>query len=241
MLNSDSINDIWARAEEDSWYFFLSEIAFRRIVDEVSELVGNLLSNISTFPLSSPNVQRILDEWVPISLELERQIFSWREHLPPSIRFPDSPAPVSTEWQQFSRSPFYRTLELINRPFIYAFAHGLNPGHGIRDLANKGVKYAQGYLQTCAPTHAHHGRPLQMRHELRMTAILFAASRSGLEMPRGWYEDVRASMRSFLYWETTAPHLRSYIDVMLALDDHFRGGNSECTGALRAEQQGMEM
>lgn len=241
MSSSDSVNDIWARAEEDSWYFFLSEIAFRRIVDEVSELVGNLLSSISAFPLSSPNVQRLLDEWVPISLELERQIFSWREHLPPSIRFPDSPIPVSTEWQQFSRSPFYRTLELINRPFIYAFAHGLDPGPVIRDLANKGLRFAQGYLRTSPPTHAHHGRPIQMRHELRMSAILFSASRSGLEMPHGWYEDVRSSTRSFLYWETTAPQLRSYIDVVLALDDHFRGGNSECTGSLREEQQGMDM
>lgn len=221
-------NDLWAQAEEDSWYFFLSEIAMRRIIDKVAEVVGNIFLRISCTPTSP--VQGILDEYSPVALELERQAFVWRENLPRCIRFPDPPTPASTEWVLYSRQPFYRTLELMHRPFLFAYIHGLAGGPLVCGFANKGLKYAQQYLQGCHPTHAHHGRALQLRNELKMVVQLFAASRSGLDMPFGWYEDVKAVVRSFEYWESTVPFMRSYIDVVLALDEHFKDGNSDCTG-----------
>jgi hypothetical protein len=221
-------NDLWVQAEEDSWYFFLSEIAMRRIIDKVAEDVGNIFLQISA-PPTSP-VQVILEEFSPVATELERQVFVWREHLPTNIRFPDPPTPASTEWMLYSRQPFYRTLELMHRPFLFAYIHGLAGGTLVRDFANKALRYAQQYLQGCHPTHAHHGRALQLRNELKMVVMLFAASRSGLEMPRGWYEDVRAVIRSFKYWQLTVPFMRSYIEIILALDRHFEGSDADCTG-----------
>lgn len=228
-------NDSWAQAEQDSWYFFLSEIAMRRIMDKVAEHVGNFFAKIdSCDPVS---MQTVLAEYAPVALELERQAIAWREHLPPSIRFPDPPTPAGTEWILYTRQPFFRTVELIYRPFLFACVHGLDSEPLTCEFANKGLRYAQQYLQSCHPTHPHHGRALQMRNELKMVATLFSASRTGLQMPSGWYEDVRAVVRTLRYWEPAVSFLRSYIDVILALDDYFSGGDSKCTGSLAQDLQ----
>ncbi|KAK3213477.1 hypothetical protein GRF29_28g49423 [Pseudopithomyces chartarum] len=191
-------NDSWAQAEQDSWYFFLSEIAMRRIMDKVAEHVGNFFAKIdSCDPVS---MQTVLAEYAPVALELERQAIAWREHLPPSIRFPDPPTPAGTEWILYTRQPFFRTVELIYRPFLFACVHGLDSEPLTCEFANKGL-------------------------------------RTGLQMPSGWYEDVRAVVRTLRYWEPAVSFLRSYIDVILALDDYFSGGDLKCTGSLAQDLQ----
>lgn len=226
-------NDLWAQAEQDSWYFFLSEIALRRIMDKAAEDVGNFFDSVATS--SCDVVQLRLEEFAPVAVELERQAFAWREHLPPNTQFVDAPEPAQTEWKLYSRQPFYSTLELMYRPFLFAFVHGLASGPLVRNLANKALGYAQQYLQGCNPTHAHHGRALQLRKELRMVVLLFAACGRGLEMPLGWYDDVRAVVRSFRYWEPAVPWLRSYINVVLALDGYFKGSETECIGVVNMD------
>ena len=228
-------SDSWAQAEQDSWYFFLSEIAMRRIMDKVAEHVGSFFAKMN--PSDPVSTQVLLIEFAPVALELERQALAWRGHLPPSIQFPDPPVPANTEWTLFNRQPFFRTLELINRPFLFACVHDIASEPLTREFTTKGLRYAQQYLQSCNPTHAHHGRLLQMRHELKMVAMMYSASQSGLQMPLGWYEDVRAVVRTYRYWEPAASFMRSYIDVVLALDNHFRGGGSECTGSLTQDVQ----
>ncbi|KAH7398616.1 C6 zinc finger domain-containing protein [Phaeosphaeria sp. MPI-PUGE-AT-0046c] len=226
-------NDLWARAEQDSWYFFLSEIAMRRIIDKVAEDVGAFFAKTST---SDPTmVQELLDEFTPMAFELERQATAWREHLPPRIRFPDPPTPVDNEWMLYSRQPFYRTLELIHRPFVFAHVHGLSSTFTTRENAKKGLTYAQQYLQGCHPTHAHHGRALQLRNEFKMIAILFAASRTGLDMPFGWYESIRAAVRSLCYWLPAAPFLQSYVNAAVALDSYFTQSDTNYMGCLDQE------
>lgn len=228
-------NDLWAQAEQDSWYFFLSEIAMRRIIDKVAENVGGFFAKVSS---SDPGlVQELLDEFTPIAFELERQAFAWRDHLPPRINFPNPPIPVDTEWMLYSRQPFYRTLELIHRPFVFSYVHGLSSTSSTRECAVKGLRYAQQYLQGCHPTHAHHGRALQLRNEFKMVSILFAASTTGLEMPIGWYESVRAAVRSLVYWLPAAPFLQSYLDVAVALDTHFAQTDGSHLGSLSYEIQ----
>ncbi|PSN67620.1 hypothetical protein BS50DRAFT_492831 [Corynespora cassiicola Philippines] len=227
---------IWAQAEEDSWYFFLSEIAMRRIVDEVAELVSNCLTNLFTNP-SPTSVVTILDEYAPIAAEFERQALAWRDHLPSCLQFPDVPAPAPSEWMLVTRQPYYRTMELMHRPFTYACVHNLASSPIVLSLAEKGLLHAQQYLKACHPTHAHHGRAIQLRNELRMVAMLFAASGCGVNMPGGWYEDVKAVVRSLLYWEEAAPFVRSYLDVVVALDEYFKGAGGECTGDLRREME----
>lgn len=227
-------NDLWAQAEQDSWYFFLSEIAMRRIIDKVAEAVGAFFARAST---SDPTlVQDLLDEFSPMAFELERQALAWREHLPPRIRFPDPPTPAENEWMLYSRQPFYRTLELIHRPFLFAYVHGLSTTPATRENASRALRHAQLYLQGCHPTHAHHGRALQLRNEFKMVALLFASSGTGLDMPYGWYESVRATVRSLQYWLPAAQFLQSYLDIARALDIYFAQENANHMGHLLSQE-----
>lgn len=217
----------WRQTEEDSWYFFLSEIALRRISDKVAEAVGNFFDNLAQSPQQSS-----VEEYAPLALELERQVHAWREHLPHSTRFPDAPQPADIEWKQHTRGPYYRVLGLIFRPFIFSVIHNPNSTPMVQQLASKGLRSAQKYIQGGHPTHGHHGRWLQLRYELKEVCLLFAASQSGVEMPPGWYSAIQSSFRAWRYWEAEVPFVKSYTNVAIALDRYFKSPETECTGDL---------
>ncbi|KAH7131288.1 C6 zinc finger domain-containing protein, partial [Dactylonectria macrodidyma] len=204
--------DVWAEGDEDSWYFFLSEIALRRITDKVAEVVLEYIESPS---------QAALEELIPIVAEFERQAQTWREHLPLNINFPDVPRPATTEWQHYSRGRYYRVLELMYRPFIFSAVHVPGCSPTILEFANKGLINASNYLQHCHLTHRHHGLWLQLRNELKESCLLLAAARSNLEMPFGWYSGVKKTLDSFEYWRAEFPPCQSYTDVVLAM-----GGSS---------------
>lgn len=66
-----------------------------------------------------------INELDPIALEFERQAESFRHQLPPTISFPDVPEAATTEWKQYTRGRYYRILELMHRPFLFALLHPL--------------------------------------------------------------------------------------------------------------------
>jgi hypothetical protein len=217
--------DDWVEAEEDSWYFFLSEIALRRIPDKVAEMVTDQIETI----LSTSQDETIQD-LVPLVEEFERQTYAWREHLPSKISFPDVPQLADTELKQYSRGRYYRVLELMYRPFIFAAIHVSGCSHIIRQLASKGLSNALRYLQHCHMTHRHHGRWLQLRNALKATCLLLASSKSQLEMPEGWYEGVEKTLQMLHYWRVEFPSCQSYIDVILAMDNYSKRANTVGTG-----------
>lgn len=169
----------WADMEEDSWYFFLSEIALRRITDKVAEVVINHIDY--SFPSSQ---QAAIEELVPIVVELERQVYKWRENLPLQVQFPDVPHAADTEWKHYSRSRYYRVLELMFRPFIFTAIHVPECSPTVRVLASKGLSSALKYLLHCDLTHRHQGLWLTLRNQLKETCILLASAIAGLEMPK---------------------------------------------------------
>ncbi|KAG7143703.1 hypothetical protein HYQ45_000120 [Verticillium longisporum] len=127
----------WAADEEDSWYFLLSEIALRRITDQVTEMVSKYIH--AEIDLSgSQSVQQL----IPVVAEFEQQAESFRENLPPAVKFPDVPEAASTEWQQYSRGRYYRLLELMHRPFLFDALHDPGCSPVVRSLAEKGLQNA---------------------------------------------------------------------------------------------------
>lgn len=201
--------DVWAEGDEDSWYFFLSEIALRRITDKVAEVVIE--------HIESPS-RAALEELIPIVVEFERQVQTWREHIPLNINFPDVPQPATTEWQHYSRGRYYRVLELMYRPFVFSAIHVPGCSATVLELAHKGLSNGFKYLQHCHLTHRNHGLWLQLRNELKETCLLLAAARSNLDMPVGWYSGVKKTLESFEYWRAEFPPCQSYRDVVVAMD-----------------------
>ncbi|KAH8891709.1 hypothetical protein GQ53DRAFT_150339 [Thozetella sp. PMI_491] len=206
----------WARTEEDSWLFLLSELALRRISDKVAEVVANFFEKITNAPQ-----QTNIEELAPVVLEFERQAQAWRDHLPVSVKFPDLPHLPDTEWKLHLRGPYYRVIELMYRPFIFASIHFPNPSPMVQTLASKGLHNAACYIRHGHPTLPHHGRWLQIRYELRAICMLLAASKSPVEMSQGWHEAVQAGLKSLEYWEHEAPFVKSYIHIVLTLRSYF--------------------
>lgn len=205
--------DEWVVSEECSWYFLLSEMALRRITDQVSEVVANYIdSNVHYHQSSS------IGELVPIVAEFERQAETFRDFLPPALKFPDVPELASTEWQQYSRGRYYRVLELMHRPFLFAAIHEPSCSPTIRALAEKGLVNALRYLQHSHISHRHHGTWLHLRNELKEASLLLAASRSStLKMPEGWDPAISKSLATFNYWTWEFPSCKKYADVILVL------------------------
>lgn len=208
-------SDEWDRHEEDSWYFFLSEIALRRITDHVAEVVSKYI-DAKDYSHKSPSIE----ELIPIVAEFERQAETFREHLPPAIKFPDVPEIASTEWQQYSRGRYYRVLELMHRPFLFTALHEPGCSPIIRALAEKALVNALRYLQHSHIKHRHHGTWLQLRNELKEASLLLAASKStGLRMPHGWESGISKSLATFDYWSLEFPSCKTYANVILTLAD----------------------
>lgn len=161
-----------------------------------------------------------IEELIPIVAEFERQAEEFREQLPPSIQFQDVPLAASTEWKQYSRGRYYRVLELMHRPFLFAALHEAGCGPAVRALAEKGLLNALRYLQHSHSSHRHHGLWLQLRNELREASLLLAASRSGvLAMPDGWEAAVAKTLATFEYWSWEFPPCKTYASVILTLAD----------------------
>ncbi|VUC29742.1 unnamed protein product [Clonostachys rosea] len=205
--------DEWSVQEEDSWYFFLSEIALRRIADQVSQVVAEHISNRLNSD-ESPDIQ----ELIPVVAEFEHQVHTFREQLPLAMQFPDVPELSNTEWKQYTRGRFYRVLELMHRPFLFTALHDPNCGPVIRALAEKALFNALKYLEHSHTSHRHHGTWLQLRNQLKETSLLLAASKvNGLTMPEGWEAGVSKSLSTFDYWLQEFPSCKTYTSIILTL------------------------
>ena len=108
--------------EEESWYYYLTEIALRRI--------GNRI--INTF------FDHHLSEWMnvrpllSIALEFDTQVSSWSAHLPDAmqhwetnytIRAPGSVSPVSRELSWATENRLLEMRSWLYQPFLYYFIH----------------------------------------------------------------------------------------------------------------------
>ncbi|KAH6708632.1 C6 zinc finger domain-containing protein, partial [Verticillium dahliae] len=203
----------WAADEEDSWYFLLSEIALRRITDQVTELVSKYIH--AEIDLSgSQSVQQL----IPVVAEFEQQAETFRENLPPAVKFPDVPEAASTEWQQYSRGRYYRLLELMHRPFLFDALHDPGCSPVVRSLAEKGLQNALRYIQHSHICHRHHGTWLQLRNALKEASLLLAASKTTwLSMPRGWEAGIAKAQATFDHWSWEFPSCRTYSNVLQKL------------------------
>lgn len=208
-------SDEWAASEEASWYFFLSEIALRRITDQVAEVVAKYMDT-----QGSSHSATTIEDLIPIMAEFEHQAETFRSQLPPAISFPDVPEPASTDWKQYSRGRYYRVLELMHRPFLFAAIHEphcCTPA--ILTLAEKALFNALRYLQHSHTRHRHHGLWLQLRNELKHASLLLAASRSGaaVRLPDGWDAAVAKTLATMEYWSAEFPSCKTYANVILTL------------------------
>jgi hypothetical protein len=92
---------------DDLWYF-LAEIALRRLLNRVSQLIYSKDSMASTSSLE------------PVVAELDYQLTQWYESLPLPLQFPYSRTPLQDPVQTVLRLRYFACRTIIFRPYILA-------------------------------------------------------------------------------------------------------------------------
>ncbi|KAK3487695.1 uncharacterized protein B0T23DRAFT_212084 [Neurospora hispaniola] len=134
-----------AVGRDDLWYF-LAEIALRRLLNRVSQLIYSKDSLASTTSLE------------PIVTELDFQLTQWYESLPLPLQFPFTRTMLPDPVQTVLRLRFFACRTIIYRPYILAVLDNeqaiLDPS--VRDACTKCLEASIRQLEHISAHHAGH-------------------------------------------------------------------------------------
>ncbi|KAK1771269.1 hypothetical protein QBC33DRAFT_146402 [Phialemonium atrogriseum] len=134
-----------AVGRDDLWYF-LAEIALRRLLNRVSQLIYSKDSMASTTSLE------------PVVAELDFQLTQWYESLPGPLQFPFTRAMLPDPVQTVLRLRFFACRTIIYRPYILAVLDNeqavLDPS--VRESCHKCLEASIRQLEHIAAHHAGH-------------------------------------------------------------------------------------
>ncbi|KAL3450803.1 hypothetical protein BJX65DRAFT_270142 [Aspergillus insuetus] len=211
-------------AEEQSWYYYLSEIALRRVGNRVSHYFyqddNNTWSQMNIYETSA------------IVEDLEQQLESWKSTVPTRFRGVFS----SEEKDELGCMIYGRYLDIkshLYRPFLYyAVHHGdCNPevNQIVEPLARKSLKSIVELTNTGTFYHRHHGTWLSCRQLTSIALLLLAANMSGL-IPRllsdgsgEFGQSFKICLDVLKYWESESPDIVRAREVVELLQDQILG------------------
>ncbi|KAI1396812.1 hypothetical protein F4819DRAFT_115353 [Hypoxylon fuscum] len=134
-----------AVGRDDLWYF-LAEIALRRLLNRVSQLIYSKDSMASTTSLE------------PVVAELDFQLTQWYESLPLALQFPFTRTTLPDPIQTVLRLRFFACRTIIYRPYILAVLDNeqavLDPS--VRESCHKCLEASIRQLEHIAAHHAGH-------------------------------------------------------------------------------------
>ncbi|KAH9993663.1 hypothetical protein F4779DRAFT_230133 [Xylariaceae sp. FL0662B] len=134
-----------AVGRDDLWYF-LAEIALRRLLNRVSQLIYSKDSMASTTSLE------------PVVAELDFQLTQWYDSLPLALQFPFTRTPLPDPVQTVLRLRFFACRTIIYRPYILAVLDNeqavLDPS--VRDNCHKCLEASIRQLEHINAHHAGH-------------------------------------------------------------------------------------
>ncbi|OTB06488.1 hypothetical protein M426DRAFT_72253 [Hypoxylon sp. CI-4A] len=134
-----------AVGRDDLWYF-LAEIALRRLLNRVSQLIYSKDSMASTTSLE------------PVVAELDFQLTQWYDSLPLALQFPFTRATLPDPVQTVLRLRFFACRTIIYRPYILAVLDNeqavLDPS--VRESCHKCLEASIRQLEHISAHHAGH-------------------------------------------------------------------------------------
>jgi hypothetical protein len=130
----------------DELWYFLAEIALRRLLNRVSQLIYSKDSMASTTSLE------------PVVAELDYQLTQWYESLPLPLQFPFARTPLQDPVQAVLRLRFFACKTIIYRPYILAVLDNeqavLDPA--VRESCHKCLEASIRQLEHVVEHHAGH-------------------------------------------------------------------------------------
>jgi len=130
----------------DELWYFLAEIALRRLLNRVSHLIYSKGSTASTTSLE------------PVVAELDYQLTQWSESLPLPLQFPSSRVPLSNPVQTVLRLRYFACRTIIFRPYILAVLDNEQAAldSGVRENCRKCLDACIRQLEHITAHHAGH-------------------------------------------------------------------------------------
>ncbi|UNI21608.1 hypothetical protein JDV02_007585 [Purpureocillium takamizusanense] len=138
--------DEQTRVGRDELWYFLAEIALRRLLNRVSQLIYSKDSMSSTTSLE------------PVVAELDYQLNQWYESLPGPLQFPFARTVLADPVQTVLRLRFFACRTIIYRPYILAVLENEQAvlDAGVRDYCHKCLEACIRQLEHIVEHHAGH-------------------------------------------------------------------------------------
>lgn len=180
----------------NSWFYYLSEIAFRRISNRVTRALHDKPSSgWLTYPIH---------QLYRLAQELEDQVTQLSERLPFEMDEQSSSSPQK-ELEFFLEARNMDIRERIWRPFLFIAIHSsadIEQDQTVQSCAATALSLVCRIIRQFCIKHRHHGAWYAARHIFACALILLAAAKSGrVQMPPDWPELVALSEIHLSYWE----------------------------------------
>jgi hypothetical protein len=211
------------------WFYFLAEIALRRLANRILTFIYSMNTSEATATSQASLVEQVR--------AFEQQATDWQNSLPPRlslerISFPSPGEPALYQTLRFIlEGEAIDCYEMMYQPFIVRAMHegtGLDPTSS--DFVQKALTLALQRINKNQPGFffRHHGTWAMTRSCTRSALLLLAASRTvNLRhlLPQGWRVAVGKVAEMLHFWrrelDDAADRLR-LIETMLAADERVR-------------------
>lgn len=210
-INSRDIS--FNKSQEQSWLFYLAEIAVRRILDRALPHV--YLPEGPTVWME--NIGHILQQF----WQIDEELTTWYNHLPHAIRPSVDPeiAP-SNQLSFFVQGRFLGGREAILRPFLYYVLHynGRSVSQPVLSRANEYVNLARGLIIHLRKHKRHGGIWYALREIWSLAMIILTVVHvkiDGLPSPADWPELVTVSLQMLRTWSFEAADIRQIYNILV--------------------------
>ncbi|KAK3617110.1 hypothetical protein LTR56_025516 [Elasticomyces elasticus] len=138
---------------DDLWYF-LAEIALRRLLNRVSHLIYSVEQNGKRAAGSSFTVASL----EPVAAELDFQLSQWYEGLPAPVKFPRERLQARDQIQTVLRLRYFACRTIIFRPYIQAVLcdESVASEPGVQDACRKCLEACIRQLEYISAHHEGH-------------------------------------------------------------------------------------
>ncbi|KAJ5816220.1 hypothetical protein N7447_008453 [Penicillium robsamsonii] len=197
--------------DEAAWYFYLAEIALRRLENRILSYLYQPHAVIS-----KPNLESVI-------LDFEEQADAWLRSLPEALA-PDVENPHTDQYEPFRfilSGHFLDCQETMYWHFLVEAIHGR--GDGTSDsLLHKGLKVCVNRIQQNRTGfyHRHHGTWLMLRSCARSALVLLAAERSVdlvCFLPIGWERAVVDVTEMLEFWKHESNDIMGLFNIVQTL------------------------
>ncbi|KAJ5889302.1 hypothetical protein N7504_010112 [Penicillium tannophilum] len=197
--------------DEAAWYFYLAEIALRRLENRI---LGYLYQ---------PDALIAVSKMEYAILDFEEQADAWLLSLPEALAL-DIDTPDKDQYEPFRfilSGHFLDCQETMYWQFLVEAIHGRV--HGTSDLfLRKGLKVCVDRIQQNHKGfyHRHHGTWLMLRSCTRSALVLLAAERSVYLvhlLPLGWEEAVIGVTKMLKFWKDESRDVFEMLEILQAL------------------------